>query len=107
MINEITVNELKALQDAGTDNLILIDVREPHEVDIATIGGTLIPVGDVPSNINEFDFEDKKVVVYCRSGKRSANAIHFLQEQGIENLFNLKGGILEWADQIDPSLEKY
>lgn len=106
MVKEITVSELKSLID-NDENFQLIDVREPHEVDIATIGGELIPLNNVPHNLLKIE-KNKKVVVYCRSGKRSANAIQFIQQQtGQQNLFNLKGGILAWSDEIDNTIEKY
>ena len=106
MVREITVSELKSLIDNG-ENFQLIDVREPHEVDIATIGGELIPLSNVPHNLLKIE-KDKKVIVYCRSGKRSANAIQFIQQQtGQQNLFNLKGGILAWSDEIDNTIKKY
>ncbi len=105
-MQEITVRDLKAMIDANED-FQLIDVREPYERDIATIGGESIPLGVVPANADKFS-RDKKVIVYCRSGKRSGTAIEELeQEHGFTNLYNLVGGILAYADEIDPSLTKY
>lgn len=96
-IKEITVQELKDWQESGKD-FQLIDVREQHEYDEAQMGGTLIPLGTVMDNVDQFS-KDKPVVVHCRSGKRSANAIHALQQShGFENLHNLEGGILAWID---------
>ncbi len=107
MVKEITVEELNQLINEKAD-FQLIDVREPHETEIATIGGELIPLGEVQGNIQRFDSEADKVVVYCRSGKRSATAIQAIQERtGQENLYNLEGGILAWADKIDQSITKY
>ena len=83
MIEEITVQELKALKDENKD-FQLIDVREPAEADEFNIGGELIPLNTVPQNIDRIS-EDKTVVVHCRSGKRSANAIQYLQNQGFDN----------------------
>jgi rhodanese-related sulfurtransferase len=79
----------------------LVDVREPWEHDEAHIPGCrLIPLGDVPLRYGEID-RDTPVVVYCKSGGRSAKAVAFLREQGYENTFNLSGGILAWAnDQL-------
>ncbi|MTI22736.1 molybdopterin-synthase adenylyltransferase MoeB [Fulvivirga sp. RKSG066] len=106
MVKEITVEELKSMRDAGED-FQLIDVREPHEFDIANLQGELIPLGDIPDNTDKIK-TDKKVVVHCRSGARSAQAIQFLQQKlGTDNLYNLKGGILAWADNIDPTVQKY
>jgi adenylyltransferase/sulfurtransferase len=105
-MKEITVKELKAMMDKKED-FQLIDVREEYEFDICQIGGTLIPMGEVNENIDKIS-RDKKVVVHCRSGKRSASVIHMLEQQhGFTNLYNLKGGILAWADEVDHSLAKY
>jgi sulfur-carrier protein adenylyltransferase/sulfurtransferase len=105
-VPEITVTELKAKLDAG-DNLFVLDVREPHEYDIARLEGTtLIPLGQLPSRVNELNSADD-IVVHCRSGVRSAKAVGFLQKAGFQKVKNLKGGILAWSDQIDPSVPKY
>ena len=105
-MKEITVKELKALMDNGAD-FQLIDVRKQHEAEIAEIGAELIPLGTVPENVDKFA-KDKQVVVHCRSGARSGNAIQWLEaNHGFENLYNLKGGILAWADEIDQSVQKY
>ena len=94
MINEITVQELKALKSENKD-FQLIDVREEHEADEFNIGGELIPLGTVPEHTDKIA-TDKTVVIHCRSGKRSANAIQYLQGQGFDNLVNLEGGVLAW-----------
>ncbi|MBR11056.1 MAG: NADH oxidase [Rickettsiales bacterium] len=105
-MKEINVKELKAWMDSGED-FQLIDVREPNEFEVAEIGGELIPLATIPDNADKIA-KDKKVVVHCRSGKRSANAIQFLEQQhGFDNLYNLEGGILAWADEIDPNIQKY
>lgn len=105
-VKEITVVELKDLQDKGTD-FQLIDVREPYEYDIANLGGELIPLASILEQADKIA-RDKQVVVHCRSGARSANAIQILQNKlGFDNLYNLKGGILAYADEIDNSLTKY
>ncbi len=96
-IKEITVQELKEWQASGKD-FQLIDVREPNEFAEAEMGGELIPLGTVTSNTDKIS-KDKPVVVHCRSGKRSANAIAVLQmDHGYDNLYNLQGGILAWLD---------
>lgn len=106
IMKEVTVQELKALIDSNAD-FQLIDVREPHEYQIANIGGELIPLGQVEAQVDKFS-RDKQVIVHCRSGARSGNAIAFLQQKyGFDNLYNLKGGILAWSDQVDPSVPKY
>jgi adenylyltransferase/sulfurtransferase len=105
-MKEITVQELKAMQDSGED-FQLIDVREPNEYDFANLGGELIPLGTITNNADKIA-KDKKVVVHCRSGARSGTAIKQLEQKyGFTNLYNLKGGILAYADQIDPDIPKY
>lgn len=101
-MQEISVHELKKLIDEKAD-FQLIDVREPSEFEMANIGGKLIPLASVPDHLDEID-PDKMVVVHCRSGKRSANAIMYLEQQGFENLYNLQGGIMAWAAEIDKSM---
>jgi adenylyltransferase/sulfurtransferase len=104
-ISEITATELKARQDRG-DKVFILDVREPHEYQICNLNGKLIPLGELPRRVNELD-SSVEMVVHCRSGKRSADAIHFLQTAGFKKLWNLKGGVLAWADEVDPSMPKY
>lgn len=105
-MKEITVLELKALKDSHED-FQLIDVREEHEFDTCNIQGELIPMGDIMENVDKIS-KNKKVIVHCRSGKRSATVISALEQQhGFTNLYNLKGGILAWADEVDPSMDKY
>jgi adenylyltransferase/sulfurtransferase len=99
------VKELKARLDAGED-VQLIDVREPWEVQVAQIGGKLIPQNDVPSRLAEID-RNREVVIHCRSGARSQRIAEFLQQQGYPRVANLAGGILAWSDEIDPSVTKY
>lgn len=105
MVKEISVSELDTLRKSGED-FQLIDVREAYEYDIANLDGELIPLGNVLDNIDKIS-SDKKVVVHCRSGARSANAIMELEKHGFTNLYNLKGGILAWADEIDDEMAKY
>jgi adenylyltransferase/sulfurtransferase len=105
-MKEITVTELKAMIDNNED-FQLIDVREPHEAEICQIGGELIPMGEVMDNLDRIS-TTKKVVIHCRSGARSGAIAQALEAQrGYENIYNLKGGILAYADQIDSSLTKY
>lgn len=106
MLKEKTVVELKEMMDKESD-FQLIDVREPHEYEIANIGGELIPMGEIIYE-EERIATDKPVVIHCRSGKRSAHVILQLQSMyALDNLYNLKGGILAWSDEIDPSVAKY
>jgi molybdopterin/thiamine biosynthesis adenylyltransferase/rhodanese-related sulfurtransferase len=104
-IPEITATELKARQDRG-EKVFILDVREPHEYQICNLNGKLIPLGELPRRVKELD-SSVEMVVHCRSGKRSADAIHFLQTAGFKKLWNLKGGVLAWADEVDPRMPKY
>jgi adenylyltransferase/sulfurtransferase len=102
----ITVKELKEKIDNNED-IQIIDVREPHEYEIANIGAELIPMGEVMDNIDKIS-KTKQVIIHCRSGARSGAIVQALEsEMGFNNLYNLTGGILAYADEIDPSLEKY
>lgn len=105
-MKEVTVQELKEMMDSGA-TFQLIDVREPHEFDICNLGGELIPQGEIPGNVDKVS-KDKKVVVHCRSGARSGNIVQWLEKNhGYTNLYNLKGGILAWAREIDPDMPTY
>ena len=85
----------------------MIDVREPYEYEIAHIDGELIPLAEIENAVNQLA-SDKKVIIHCRSGVRSAQAIEKLEKKyGFKNLYNLKGGILAWANEVDTSLAKY
>ena len=103
--SEMQVEELKQRLDGGED-LFILDVREPHEYQICNLGGHLIPLGDLPRRVNELD-TSKEIVAHCRSGVRSAKAVNFLRQAGFKKVHNLAGGILAWADRIDPSMPKY
>lgn len=105
-VKEINVEELQKLIDDNSD-FQLIDVREPYEYEIVNINAELIPLGTIIENASKID-RHKKVVIHCRSGKRSADAITALQEKfGFENLYNLKGGVLAYAEEIDQTLAVY
>lgn len=105
-MKEITVQELKAMQERQ-DDFQLIDVREDFEYQESNLGGVHIPLGQILSEVDKID-RDKPVVIHCRSGKRSAQAVQILtQREGFDNLSNLKGGILAWRDELDPDLMVY
>ena len=105
-VPEITAREVKKMMDERKP-FVLIDVREPHEFQICRIAGsTLIPLGDVPKRMNELNSADE-IVVHCRSGMRSAQAVELLMKAGFRKIHNLKGGVLAWADQVDPTMPKY
>jgi sulfur-carrier protein adenylyltransferase/sulfurtransferase len=104
-VPEITPRELKSRLDRG-DDLFILDVREPHEFQICNLKGHLIPLGELPRRVHELD-SSREIVAHCRSGKRSAEAVDFLRKAGFRKILNLKGGILAWSDEVDPSVPKY
>ncbi|WCL49879.1 rhodanese-like domain-containing protein [Leptospira sp. GIMC2001] len=114
-VPEIDTPSLKKRLDLranGDDKFYLLDVRNPHEQDIALIPGTdlLIPVTELESRIDELEAwkkEGTEVLVYCRSGGRSGNAVRILMENGILNCKNVAGGTLAYSDLVDPNMEKY
>lgn len=104
-MKEITVIELKKLKDTEADYQ-LIDVREDHEVEICEMGGVHIPMGDVMNNLDKIS-KIKQVIVHCRSGARSGAICQALEKEGYTNVYNLKGGIIAWATDVDTALTKY
>ncbi|MBE7182399.1 MAG: molybdopterin-synthase adenylyltransferase MoeB [Terriglobus roseus] len=105
-IPQITVEELKAKRDEG--KAFVLDVREPHEAQIASIGAPMIPVGQLEQRIAELrGHENDEILVHCKSGARSQRASLLLKQHGFTNVKNVAGGILAWADRIDPSVPKY
>jgi adenylyltransferase/sulfurtransferase len=105
-VPEITAVEVKKMMDEKKA-FVLIDVREPHEFQICSIPGSkLIPLGEVPRRMHELNSADE-IVVHCRSGMRSAQAVELLIKSGVRKIHNLKGGILAWSDQVDASVPKY
>ena len=105
-MKEVTVQELKQKIDNNED-FQLIDVREDYEFDICNLNGEHIPMGQIMENVEKIS-RDKHVIIHCRSGKRSGAVVNELEKKfGFTNLFNLKGGILAYAAEIDPSLPLY
>jgi adenylyltransferase/sulfurtransferase len=104
-VPEIEPSEVKQLMDAG-EPFVLVDVREPHEWEICNLGGQLIPLSQLPSRVHELSSADE-IVVMCRSGMRSARAVDFLRQAGFRKVKNLRGGILGWSSQVDPSVPRY
>jgi len=102
---DISVEDLKQLLDDETD-FFLLDVREPHEVAAASLGGTNIPLSKVAANLDAIP-KDKKVVVHCKSGGRSAKATTALRQLGFDDAWNVQGGTIAWTARIDPSLPTY
>lgn len=105
-VPEITATELKKMVDQRKP-FVLIDVREPDEFQICRIPGSkLMPLGDVLKRMHELNSEEE-IVVHCRSGVRSARAVEWLMKAGFRKVHSLKGGVLAWAEQVDPSVPKY
>jgi len=104
-ISQISPIELKRRLDAGED-IFVLDVREPHEYQIANLGAKLIPLGDLPARARELD-SSREIVVYCKGGGRSQKAAEFLAQSGFKKLHNLAGGINAWSADVDPKIAKY
>jgi sulfur-carrier protein adenylyltransferase/sulfurtransferase len=105
-VPKISATQLKAKFEQG-EAFTLVDVREPFEYEISRIPGSkLIPLGELLGRLSELDSADE-IVLQCKSGVRSAKALHLLQEAGFRKLYNLEGGINAWADQVDPTVPKY
>ena len=107
-VKQITVEDLKEKMDSG-EKFFLLDVREMHEIPIASIGGRVIPLSELMDRLNELpENKDEEIIVYCRTGNRSHHAVKYLTEElGYTNAKNLVGGIHAWSDRIDPSVKKY
>jgi molybdopterin/thiamine biosynthesis adenylyltransferase/rhodanese-related sulfurtransferase len=106
-IRQISVEELKRKLDAKED-IFVLDVREPHEVPIANIGAPLIPLGQLEQRLGELTaHKDQEIIIHCRSGSRSQKAALILKNAGFTQPENLAGGILAWAEKIDPTMPKY
>jgi len=105
--DEITVQELKQVLDHPRDGVVVLDVREPDEYQIARIPGTvLLPLSQLPKRVQELDPETT-YYIHCKSGMRSMKALQFLRQQGFQKLKNVKGGIAAWSEQIDPKVPRY
>jgi len=106
-MEEITPAELKQRLDKG-DDIQIVDVREDNEVAIGRIPNSIhIPLGQILARMNEID-PNRETVVHCKMGGRSSRAIDAMQRSGFQGkLMNLKGGILRWSDEVDPSVPKY
>ncbi|MCA1728124.1 MAG: molybdopterin-synthase adenylyltransferase MoeB [Actinobacteria bacterium] len=104
-VPEITVQDLKQKLDNGEDVNVL-DVRERHEYEVANLGVKLIPLGELPQRLAELD-QDESFAIHCKTGGRSAKAVKLLQDAGFQHVYNVKGGITAWSEEIDPSIPKY
>lgn len=101
---DIAVEDLAKLREDAVD-FVLIDVREPHEHERCNLGGTLIPLKALAGRLDELD-RFGHLVVHCKSGGRSAQAVKLLRGAGFENAWNVNGGLLAWVERIDPSLPR-
>jgi sulfur-carrier protein adenylyltransferase/sulfurtransferase len=104
-VPEITVRELKEKLENG-QNVSVLDVREPHEYEVANIDARLIPLAELPERLIELD-RDETLAVHCKTGSRSARAVQLLKEAGFQNVYNVRGGITAWSEEIDPSVPRY
>jgi len=104
-IPEISVQELEALRKVK-GNILILDVRNPAEYAICHLEGHLIPLKELPSRLNELNPE-QHIIVHCHAGGRSRRATEFLIQQGFKNVYNLRGGITAWANEIDPTMARY
>ena len=102
---EITPEALKARLDRGED-IFILDVREPHEYQLANLGGRLIPLSALPGRLTELD-ATREIIVHCKLGGRSAKAVDLLRKAGFSNVKNLIGGIDAWAQRIDRTMRRY
>ena len=106
MKGELEVQDVKQKLDRG-DDFLLLDVREPHEYQIARIEqAKLIPLGELEKRLGELN-KDAEIVVHCKSGGRSSKAVDLLKQKGFQHAINMRGGILAWSDKIDPRVPKY
>lgn len=104
-MKEVTVQELKSMMDQNID-FQLIDVRETFEYEVSNLSGLNIPLAGILIESDKIS-KDIPVVIHCRSGKRSAQAVMLLEQKGFTNLSNLKGGILAWKEEVDPEIDVY
>ena len=96
-MKEITIAELK--KKLKSSDFFLLDVREFIERNQFNIGGKWIPINEIPSRMKELPDQNTEIIIYCRSGIRSAHVTHYLNQKGYSNVFNLKGGLIDWKDE--------
>jgi len=104
-MKEISVKELKAKLDAGED-IQVIDVREVNEYEYCNIGADLLPMGQIMMNLDKVS-RNKEVIIHCKSGGRSGAIVNALMSRGFTNVVNLRGGIMAWSSEVDPTLPTY
>ncbi|MBO6577355.1 MAG: rhodanese-like domain-containing protein [Rhodothermales bacterium] len=106
-IPSIDVHALKARRQAGADP-VLLDVRRDFEREIASLGGLHIEMSELPDRLEELEsHRSDELIVYCRSGQRSARVVQYLQQHGFTGAVNLDGGVLAWSREIDPEMPQY
>lgn len=106
-MKSISPKELNNLINSKSNDFQLIDIREEYEHDICSIGGDKINMYEISENTDKIS-KDKKVIIYCRTGVRSANVITILEKNfNFQNLYNLDGGIMKWREDVDPTLNEY
>ena len=104
-MKEVTVLDLKNMMDRN-EEFQLIDVREPFEYEVSNLNGLNIPLAGIIIEQDKIK-KDVPVIIQCRSGKRSAQAVMLLEQQRFDNLSNLEGGILAWKEEVDPDMDVY
>lgn len=104
-VPEISVQELDALRKANAD-IFILDVRNPDEYALCNLGGHLIPFNELANRLDELN-KEQEIIIHCHAGGRSRRATEYLMQQGFKKVFNLRGGITAWANEIDPKMPKY
>ena len=106
-MKSISPKELNNIIESNNLDFQLIDIRDEYEHDICCIGGEKINMYSIPENIYKLS-KNKKIIIYCRTGVRSANIVNLLEKKfSFDNVYNLDGGIMRWRDEVDPSLKSY
>ncbi len=106
-MKKISPLELKKLMDSDKNDFQLIDIRDEYEYDICCIGGEKINIYSILDNLNKLS-KEKKIIIYCRTGSRSADIVNLLDKSySFNNVYNLDGGIMKWRDDIDPTIKEY
>jgi len=105
-----SITPAEVAREAGTDpdSLVLLDVRSQEERDYTNIEGLHIPLQELPNRVGELEeHRNRRIVVYCRTGHRSASVVAWLRSRGFQNVLNLQGGIRAWHREVDPSVRIY
>ena len=106
-MKNISPIQLKELIESSNNDFQLIDIRDEYEFDICCIGGEKINMYSITDNLDKLSRE-KKIIIYCRTGSRSATLVSLLEKNfSFKNVYNLDGGIMKWREDIDPSIKEY